>query len=314
MASRRVVSISLGTSKRNKSSTVSLLGDEFTIERIGTDGDRTKFAQMFSDLDGKVDAIGVGGCDIWVVVGEKKYGFREILSLIKGAKSTPVVDGSGLKHTLERHTIEHLQSSGTVDFRKERVLLMSAVDRYGMAQALDKICPQVLYGDLMFGLGLPIRVRSYAAVQRIGRVALPIITELPFQWFYPTGEKQEHRTPKFQKDFDWATVIAGDSLYINRYAPDRMDNKTVITQSVRKPNVDALRNAGVSRLITTTPVFGGETFATNVMEGVLVTLLKSRGMEPNEANYQAMIAELGWLPNVMHLQEPAPTPPQTVEA
>lgn len=314
MASRRVVSISLGTSKRNKSSTVELLGDEFVIERIGTDGDRAKFAQMFCDLDGNVDAIGVGGCDIWVVVGDRKYGFREILNLVKGATHTPVVDGSGLKHTLERRTIEHLQSTGIIDFANERVLLMSAVDRYGMAQALDKVCPHVLYGDLMFGLGLPIRVRSYAAVQRIGRIALPIITRLPFQWFYPTGEKQEHRTPKFSSDFDWATVIAGDSLYINRYAPDKMPGKTVITQSVRKPNVDALREAGVARLITTTPVFGGETFATNVMEGVLVTLLKSRNLEPNEANYRAMIAELGWLPNVIELQKQPEPSPETIGA
>jgi len=36
---KRAVSISIGSSKRNKSVTVELLGEQVTIERIGTDGD-----------------------------------------------------------------------------------------------------------------------------------------------------------------------------------------------------------------------------------------------------------------------------------
>src|SRR5437899_3277946 len=135
---KRVVSVSLGTSKRDKSQEVEILGEQFKIERIGTDGDMQKFAQMFKELDGKVDALGVGGADIYVVVGKKRYAFRQILKLVTGATQTPIVDGSGLKHTLERETVKTLQREGAVDFKKERVLLVSAVDRFGMAQALDE--------------------------------------------------------------------------------------------------------------------------------------------------------------------------------
>ncbi|MBL8087542.1 MAG: quinate 5-dehydrogenase [Chthonomonas sp.] len=301
---KRVVSISLGTSERDKSTQVEILGEQFSIERIGTDGDMKRFAAMFTELDGQVAALGVGGCDIYVVVGDRKYAFREIVGAVRGAKTTPVVDGSGLKHTLERETIQRLQREGTVNFAEQRVLLMSAADRYGMAQSLSELCPEVLYGDLMFGVGLPLRVRSYKGVQRLGAILLPIITQLPFQWFYPTGDKQKVRTPKFQADFGWATVIAGDSLFINRYAPDRLDGKTIITQSVRKANVEWMRSAGVSQLITTTPVFGGETFATNVMEGVLVSLIGKPVGEITPADYLAKMAELDWKPNVLRLQEP----------
>jgi hypothetical protein len=37
---------------------VELLGEKVVIERIGTDGDMEKAAQMYKDLDGKVDAFG----------------------------------------------------------------------------------------------------------------------------------------------------------------------------------------------------------------------------------------------------------------
>ncbi len=299
----RVVSVSLGSSKRNKTHDLEILGEPFRIERIGTDGDLNTFAKMFSDLDGNVDALGIGGADLYVVVGSKRYKFKQIAKLVSGATKTPVVDGSGLKHTLERETIRTLQREGTVDFKKETVLLVSAVDRFGMAQALEEAGAKVIYGDLLFGIGLPFKVRSYRGVKIIGSIALPIVTRLPFKWFYPTGSKQDVRKPKFPKVFEEATIIAGDWHYIRRYAPDKMPGKTIITQTLRKADLDWLRSTGAERAITTTPVMGGETFATNVMEGVIVSLLKKPLSQITEQDYLDTLKRLDWKPNVIPLQQ-----------
>ena len=298
---RRVVSVSLGSSKRDKKHVAELLGQVFSIERIGTDGDLGAFRRKMEELDGLVDALGVGGADIYVVVGEKRYTFRQIKALIKNVKRTPVVDGNGLKHTLERETINVLTE--LLDWPKERVLLVSAIDRHGMAQALDERCPNVVYGDILFAIGLPIPIKSYEAVKAIGRVLLPIVTRLPFKWFYPTGKKQEQRTPKHKKWFDWATVICGDWHYIRRYAPDDMEGKTVITQTLRKADLEWLRQTGAKQAITTTPLMSGETFATNVMEGVIITLAQKRPEDMTEQDYLDVLRSLGWTPNVINLQE-----------
>jgi hypothetical protein len=298
---KRVVSVSLGSSKRNKTQELSILGEDFKIERIGVDGDLKRFGDMFAELDGKVDALGVGGADVYVVVGEKRYAFRQILKLVAHAQKTPVVDGSGLKHTLERTTIETLQRDGIVDFKKETVLLVSAVDRFGMAQALDSIGGKVIYGDLLFGIGLPFPIHKYKNVRRLGATVLPLITKLPFKWFYPTGEKQDERKPKHEKVWQRATVIAGDTLYIKRYASNDLTGKTVITQTVRKSDLEWLKNSGATRVITTTPMMGGETFATNVMEGVIVALLGRRPEELQESDYLNVLERLDWKPNIVDL-------------
>ena len=60
---KRAVSISIGSSKRNKAVEVTLLGETVSIERIGTDGDMEAAALKYKELDGKVDAFGVGGAD-----------------------------------------------------------------------------------------------------------------------------------------------------------------------------------------------------------------------------------------------------------
>lgn len=295
---KRVVSISLGSSRRNKAEDVELFGQTFRLERIGTDGDPKKFAQMFAELDGQVAAFGIGGADRYVVSGTQRYEFREVRNWVRGAVKTPVLDGSRLKHTLEREAVEVLGREGMVDFSKERALLMSAVDRFGMAQALAERCPNIVFGDLIFGLGLPIRVRKYSTVKLIAALSLPVITQLPFQWFYPTGAKQEKRDLRFARFFSDRTLICGDSLYILRYAPDDLTGRTILTQSMRAENFEFLRSAGAKRVITTTPMVNGETFATNVMEAAIVAALEVPPDQLTDDDFRQALKTLGWKPTV----------------
>ena len=99
---KRAVSISLGSSKRNSAVELDLFGERVCIERIGADGDMERAAQLFGELDGQVDAFGVGGTDLGLTVGEKFYKLHSVAPLIRYVRRTPVVDGSGLKNTLER--------------------------------------------------------------------------------------------------------------------------------------------------------------------------------------------------------------------
>ncbi len=271
------------------------------LERIGTNGDLKKFGDMFAELDGKADALGVGGADIFVVVGHRRYAFQQILKLTSVAKKTPVVDGSGLKHTLEREAIRSLQRDGTVDFSKAKVLLVSAVDRFGMAQALLEAGAKVTFGDLPFGIGIDFPLRTAKQLEAFGAALLPLVTRLPFKWFYPTGEKQETRTPKFGHLFRDADIIAGDWHYIKRFAPNDLTGKTILTQTLRSADLTWLKQAGAVRAITTTPIINGETFATNVMEGVIVTLLAKRPEALTESDYLDTLKRLDWKPNVIEL-------------
>ncbi len=300
---KKIVSISLGTSQRNKSSKVQLLGHLFDIERIGTDGSIEKFKKLCKELDGNIDVVGIGGADLYVVQGETKYTFQQVKDMVSHLKTTPYVDGSGLKHTLERYAIEYLYTQKIIPFDKLKTLVVSAADRYGMAQKIDEIGGKVIYGDFIFGLGLPIPIHSYDMVKKIGKVLLPIITKLPIQWFYPTGHKQDQRQPRFPKFFNQADIIAGDWHYIKRYAPDQLPGKIIITQTVRSADIEWLRKAGVSKLITTTPIIEGETFATNVMEATIVALLEKNPKDISEKEYHKIINTLNWTPQVINLQE-----------
>ena len=117
---KHVVSISLGSSSRNHSVEAEFLGEKFKIERIGTDGDKKKAIQLIEELDGKVDAFGMGGIDLYICIGKKKYLLKDAANIAKAAKKTPIVDGSGLKNTLERKVIEYLNDEYGLKFKDKK--------------------------------------------------------------------------------------------------------------------------------------------------------------------------------------------------
>jgi hypothetical protein len=57
---KHVVSVSLGSSSRDKRVETRILGEPFIVERIGTDGNLARFRALVEYLDGRVDAIGMG--------------------------------------------------------------------------------------------------------------------------------------------------------------------------------------------------------------------------------------------------------------
>jgi hypothetical protein len=271
---KRAVSISIGSSKRNKIVEVTLLGEKISIERIGTDGDMEAAALKYKELDGVVDAFGVGGADLGAIVEGKFFPFHSVQKLVRYIKKTPVVDGGGLKNTLENKAPAFLdQKIGDyINARGRKVMLTVGVDRWGLSQSFVDAGYETVFCDLMFTLNIPIPIRSISGLKTLAAIMIPIVTRFPFEWIYPTGEKQEQHVPKFQKWYEWATVIAGDCLYVKRHMPLNMQGKVVVTNTTTPADVEFFRKCGVKYLVTTTPVMDGRSFGTNMMEAALVAI------------------------------------------
>jgi len=299
---KRAVSISLGSSKRNKAVEVELLGEQVSIERIGTDGDMEKAARIYQELDGKVDAFGVGGADLGLLVDAKWYPLHSVQKMVRFVKATPIVDGTGLKNTLENmlapfidtHLGDHVKQFG------KAVFITSGLDRWGMTSSFVNAGYAYIFGDMMFGLGINYPIRTVKTLKLLGALLLPIVTRLPFEWIYPTGEKQEIRLPKWEKYYQWASVVAGDCHYIKRHMPLRLENTVIATNTTTPDDIEIFRQAGVRYVVTSTPVIQGRSFGTNMMEAALIAVA-GKGRVLTHQEYSEMLAQLHFEPQLQDL-------------
>ncbi len=299
---KRAVSISLGSSKRNKAVTVKLLGEEVSIERIGTDGDMEAAAQMYRELDGKVDAFGVGGADLGLLVDTRWYPLYSVNRMVRFVKQTPIVDGTGLKITLEKKAAFYLEQHfrDYIETRGRTAFIMTGADRWGLTRSFLDAGYDCTFGDMMFSLGINLPLHTEKQLKTLAALLMPLAGRLPFSWVYPIGEKQEERKPKYPRWFHWATVVAGDCHYIKRYMPDDMQAKLIVTNTTTVEDTALFRRCGVKALVTTTPVLEGRSFGTNMMESALIAV-SGKGRVLTHPEYEALLAQLGFEPNLQEL-------------
>jgi hypothetical protein len=275
------------------------MGQEIIVERVGTDGDIEKARQLYNQLDGQVDAFGVGGVDLYLRLDEREYPLHAALELVSGVKHTPLVDGRGLKHTLERRVFELAEADLGRIPKFKQAFVPVAIDRLGLAQAAASVSDQIILGDLMVALGIPIPVKGIPAFKRVARVMLPFVSHFPMSMLFygSSGAEQE---PKYTRFFKESDLLAGDFLFMRKYMPNDLRGKTLITNTTTEENIQLLRDRGVKRVITTTPRYEGRSFGTNMMEAAL-TAYAGKGRALTDAELNVLIDELELRPNVIEL-------------
>lgn len=297
---KRAVSVSLGSSARDKRVVVHFKGEPVSVERIGTDGDAEKARRLFAELDGVVDALGVGGVDLYLRLGNREYPLRAALKLVQDLRRTPVVDGRGLKHTLERRVFELAAPAlgGRPHFH--RAFVPVAVDRLGLAEAVEEVSDEVIIGDFMIALDLPIPIRGIRSYRRVARLLFPIVSFFPMSMLFYGSDGDKTDEVKYQRYYQEADLIAGDFLFMHKYLPGDLTDKTIITNTTTAENIEFLRARGARRVITTTPRYEGRSFGTNMMEAALTAYAgKGRTLSDDELNL--LIDELDLLPSVLEL-------------
>ena len=300
---KKILSISTGSSARDHTTRHVFLGQDCELSRVGTDSDLDKAVQMYRDLDGKVDAFGVGGSEFFLKVGTRRYYFRDIKRIRKAVKISKVGDGNGVKGILEKRAFaaleKHLNEKEGRTLNGLPALQTTAVDRYGMGEAMVAAGLDVTFGDFMFSLGMPFAVKKLSTIRLLAAILLPVITQVPYEWLYPLGAAQDKPPQaKWQKYYRQSQVIAGDFLQIRQFMPDDLTGKMIVTNTTTAKNVEELKQRNLHILVTVTPRLEGRSFGTNVMEATLLALMDKPQSEVVETDFVDLIERIPLLPNI----------------
>jgi hypothetical protein len=300
---KKIISISVGSSARDHTTRHEFLGQECEITRQGTNGDFKKAIQLYKELDGKVDAFGIGGVEFFLQVEDKKYYFRDVKRIRSAIKISKAGDGNGVKGLLEKRAFEYLEKY--LNEKEGRslkglpALKTTVVERYSMGKAMVDAGLDVTFGDFMFALGLPVAIKKLSTARLVAATLLPVVTQVPFSWLYPLGSEQDKPPqPKWTKYYQQSQVIAGDFLQIRQYMPDDLTGKIIVTNTTTPKNVEELKKRNLHILVTVTPRLEGRSFGTNVMEATLLALMDKPQSEVTQADFLNLINRIPLEPNI----------------
>jgi hypothetical protein len=301
-AIKEVLGVSIGSSKRDHEVVLDLLGEQVRVRREGTNGDMDEAVRRLRALDGKVDAFGLGGIDLFLRAAGRDYYFRDAMRFKEAVQVTPILDGSGLKGAIEADVVRHMRDDLGLSMDGKRVLMTSAVDRWGMAEAFYDAGCEMTCADMLYALGIDIMLHDRHTTERFVRALMPVVRQLPFKWLYPAEADHETAVETKHADlYENADIVAGDYKYVRKWMPEDMSGKWIVTNTTTAEDVDFLRERGVELLVTSTPRLDGRSFGTNVIEATMVALKgATQALEP--AEYIELLGSVGFRPDVRWLQ------------
>ena len=216
---------------------------------------------------------------------------------IKKKISRPLYDGSYLKPLLDEMAVKKALELNLLPPRF-RALLTSYLDRPGLYESLIKAGAQkVLIGDAAFALKLPLFFSNKSFFTFLGQFTLPFLRNVPINYLYPLGEKQEKNLPRYFKTFAKSQVVAGDFHFIRRYCPD-LTGKVVITSTLREEDLSFLKSKGALAVVGSGGNFRGISMGANLLEAFVCAYFKKKPWEITQDEYLNFLGAISYKPLV----------------
>lgn len=290
---KRVVSVSLGSSRRDMIAELELAGEAYRIERRGTGGSLEEAARLLRELDGRVDAIGLGGINLAFRLGEHRYPLPEGLYLARQCRRTPVVDGAGWKQWVEPRAVDLL--AGEVALRGRPVLVSSVLDRWELARAFQRAGARVWAGDPFYALGVPAPL-PLPLFQVAALGSLWALHRIPIHRLYPLGAEQEKEKPAPA----WLgrfPVLAGDFHFLRARLPRDLTGIRLLASTLTAEDVSLLRARGAAGVFAFNPPLGERLAGANLWEALAVAATGETAGDGPPRTWEAWLRDTGWRPH-----------------
>ena len=162
---KKVICVSLGSSEQDYEFNTEFLGQQFNIQRIGTDRDETEAWEQLQRLQSKCDAIGIGMVTDTYKVGSHSFVDTKTERLTSVVTRVPVSTGSRLRSMLQISAVRHVQKELVNYFNNNKVLFLSGIANYQLAAALEEYTPNIKFADYVLQTGVPKLLTSLTALE-----------------------------------------------------------------------------------------------------------------------------------------------------
>jgi predicted amino acid dehydrogenase len=298
---KKIISVSLGPSDQDYEFTTRFLDKDFLVKRIGTNQDENEVWEQLQRLQSKCDVLGIGMVSDHYAVGEHQFVIPETKRLMNVVTRIPVTTGARLRRLLQVTSVRYVQKELGHYFNNNKVLFLSGMANYEMANALSEYTPNLRFADPVIQAGIPKMLTSISALELYarGKHAFEFMTPKALQSNAPSIPQVTRRlVGKAIKD---AHVIVGTCAEILRYGDKKsLSGKTLITSTVTDDHMIRFKELEVNLAIDVTPQLFDQVVGLNVLEAMILGASEMPADELSSVDLHDIIKELNIKPRLLH--------------
>jgi len=296
---KKVVTVTLGSSKQDFEFKTEFLGQSFSVKRMGADNDTGKAWELMRRQQATVDAIGLGEIGDHYQVGLRTVVNKETQRLLNVVTRIPATTGATLRRLLQVRAVRHVQKELGNYFNNNLILFLSGMRNYDMAVALSDYSKNLSFADALFQTGAPAMLTSLEQLELFAKGS---------EWMLSgkSGEMLEASMSGF-KGKRIAGVVAKSHVIVGTFAeikavgnPSNLEGKTLITSAVDDERMAFFTKCKVNLVVDVSPKLFDKVVGVNTIEAMILAALEKGADEVSDDDFEEILDELKIAPRLLH--------------
>ena len=296
---KKVVTVTLGSSKQDFEFKTEFLGQSFQVKRMGADDDTNKAWELMRRQQATADAIGLGEIGDHYHVGLRTVVNKETQRLLHVVTRVPVTTGARLRRLLQVRAVRHVQHELGNYFNNNLVLFLSGMRNYDMAVALSDYTRNLSFADALFQTGAPTMLSSLEQLELFAKGSDWILSGKP-------AEVLESSLSGF-KEKRIASAAAKSHVIVGTFAElkaigsvKNLEGKTLITSAVDEERLAFFTKCKVNLVVDVSPKLFDKVVGINVIEAMILAKLEKPQEEVSDDDFEEILNELDIKPRLLH--------------
>jgi predicted amino acid dehydrogenase len=305
---KQIINISLGPGSDDYELKVKFKNQNFSIKRVGTDGDVEKASDLLLTWNKNADAIGLGGIQFPYTIGPRSIPDKKTGRLLKVAKklSTPVTVGGTLRDVSHEWSLRHTHFIfGNNYFTNARVLFFSGMVNSKIARVMQEYTDNLQFADPVLEDGIPRLMGSIKELELYAGKIKGALKWIPGKrMLTATGPVRKTNEYVLRRAVQKAQVLVVPYYnfyrYLDGFTADDLKDKVVITTTAYDDRVAFLKKKEVAVIIDTTPKLFEKVIGVSALEALLLAALQLPREEESSDELLEVISELEMEPRILY--------------
>ncbi|HPW83031.1 MAG TPA: saccharopine dehydrogenase NADP-binding domain-containing protein [Rhodoferax sp.] len=296
---KKVVTVTLGSSKQDFEFKTEFLGQSFSVRRMGADNDTGKAWELMRRQQASADAIGLGEIGDHYQVGLRTVVNKETQRLLNVVTRIPATTGATLRRLLQVRAVRHVQKELGNYFNNNLILFLSGMRNYDMAVALSDYSKNLSFADALFQTGAPAMLTSLEQLELYAKGSEWMLSGRP-------GEMLEASMSGF-KGKRIASVVAKSHVIVGTFAEikavgnaSNLEGKTLITSAVDDERMAFFTKCKVNLVVDVSPKLFDKVVGVNTIEAMILAALEKDLDEVSDDDFDEILNELNITPRLLH--------------
>jgi len=296
---KKVVNVTLGSSKQDFEFKTEFFGQQFHIKRLGADMDTGKAWELMRRQQNNADAIGLGEISDHYHVGLRTIVNKETQRLMNVVTRVPVTTGAHLRRLLQVRAVRYVQKELGHYFNNNLVLFLSGMRNFDMAVALSDYTKNLSFADATFLTGAPAMLTSLEQLELFAKGS-------EFMLSGRGGEMLEHALTDYKikrvaKVVGKSHVVVGTFAEIKSVARDgNLDGKTLITSAIDDERMEFFKKHKVNLVVDVSPKLFEHVVGINTLEAMILATIHKPQETVSDDDLDEILTELDIVPRLLH--------------